>query len=175
MGLSHKNTLSRVSVLQPKALHFRYFILKVTCFCQVFGQTLMKTILVQYQFHHIFNQDLVKKMVLMIFQLTFVQDSQMLLIPQVQTIVTWFLDTTWCIWFMEIIETCANTGKGLLHQTLQLVVLIYAARMIRYFNFIDRHHMVKILCASQECFQWYIFLTFTCNIRKHFVTKSILQ
>ena len=73
-GLSQKNTLSRVSVLQPKAIRFHYFILKVTCFRQFFGQTLMTTILVRYQFHHIFNQDCKKKMVLLIFQLTFVQD-----------------------------------------------------------------------------------------------------
>ena len=31
---------------------------------------------------------------------------------------------------------------------------------------VDIHQMVKILCVSQEYFQWDIFLTFTCNMRK---------
>ena len=77
--------------------------------------------------------DHVNNMFLLIFQLTFVQDSQMLLLPQVLTIVTWFLDMTWCVQFMKIISTYANTGKGWLHQTLQPEVWIYAARMIRNF------------------------------------------
>ena len=37
MGPSQKRTLSRGSVLQPYALHFHYFILKVPCFLQFFG------------------------------------------------------------------------------------------------------------------------------------------
>ena len=40
---------------------------------------------------------------------------------------------------------------------------------------IDSRHMIKILCASQEYFQWYIFLTFTFNTRKHFGTKPIRE
>ena len=34
---------------------------------------------------------------------------------------------------LQIIATCANTVMGWLHQTLQLVVWIYAARMIQFF------------------------------------------
>ena len=117
-------------MLQPKTLHFRYFILKVQCFLQFFGQPHMTTILLQDQFHHLFYQYPVKKTVFLIFQLTFVQDSKMLLLPQFQTTVTHFLDMTWHVQFLKIIATFANTGKGWLNQTLQLVVWIYAARMI---------------------------------------------
>ena len=60
-GSSQKNTLSGVSVLQPKALHFRYFILKVPCFLQLFGRPQMTNIILQDQFHHLFYQDRVKK------------------------------------------------------------------------------------------------------------------
>ena len=35
--------------------------------------------------------------------------------------------------------------------------------------------MVKILCASQEYLQWDIFLIFTCNMRKSFGTKPVLE
>ena len=66
-------------------------------------------------------------------QLTFVQDSQMILLPQVQTIVTLFLDKTWCVQFLLIITICSDTGKGWLHKTLQPVVCIYAASMIQIF------------------------------------------
>ena len=38
MGTSQKNTFFRVSVLQPKALHSYYFILKVPFFLQFFGR-----------------------------------------------------------------------------------------------------------------------------------------
>ena len=38
MGPSQKNTLSSFSMLQSKALHFHYFILKVRCFFQFFGK-----------------------------------------------------------------------------------------------------------------------------------------
>ena len=91
------------------------------------------TILLQGNFHHHFYQVRVKKTVFLIFQLTFVQDSQILLLPQVQTIVTLFLDMTWCVQLLQIIETCANTGNEWLHQTLQPVVFINAARIIRIF------------------------------------------
>ena len=40
---------------------------------------------------------------------------------------------------------------------------------------IDSHQMVKKLCASQEYFQWDIFLTFNCNTRKHFGKKPIRE
>ena len=46
---SQKNTLSRVSVLQSKALHFHYFILKVPCFLHLFGIPWMTNILLQGQ------------------------------------------------------------------------------------------------------------------------------
>ena len=39
MDVSQKNTSSSFSVLQPKALHFRYLILKVPCFLQFFWLT----------------------------------------------------------------------------------------------------------------------------------------
>ena len=35
--------------------------------------------------------------------------------------------------------------------------------------------MVKNLCSSQEFFEWDVFLTFTCNMRKHFGTKPIRE
>ena len=44
-----------------------------------------------------------------------------------------------------------------------------------FLHSIDRHQTVKILCASQEYFQWDIFLTFTCNSRKHLGTKPIRE
>ena len=116
MGPSQKNTLYIVSVLQPKALHSHYFILNVPCFLQFFGWPWMTTILLQDQFHHLLYQVRVKKTVLMMFQLTFVQDSQMLLLPQVQTIVTLFLDMTLCVQLLQIIATCNNKVKEWLHQ-----------------------------------------------------------
>ena len=114
----------------PKALNSHYFILKVPWFLKCFGSPPMTTILLWDQFHHIFYQDCVKKTVLMIFQFMFVQDSKMLLIPKVQTIVKLFLDMTSCVQFLKIISTCDNTGKGWLHQKLQPEVWIYAARII---------------------------------------------
>ena len=44
-----------------------------------------------------------------------------------------------------------------------------------FLHSIDSRQMVKNLCSSQEFFQWDIFLTFTCNMRKHFGTKPIRQ
>ena len=44
-----------------------------------------------------------------------------------------------------------------------------------FLHSIDSRQMVKNLCASQEYFQWDIFLTFTCNMRKHFGTKPIRE
>ena len=35
-----------------------------------------------------------------------------------------------------------------------------------FLHSIDIHEMVKTLCAYQEYFQWDIFLTITCNMRK---------
>ena len=131
MGPIQKNTLSSVSLLQPKALHFNYFILKVPCFLQFLGRLRITTILLKGQFHKLFYQVHVKKMVLLIFQLTFVQDSQMILLPQVHTNVTLFLDMTWCAKLMQIFATWANTGNEWLHQRLHPVVYIYAARRIR--------------------------------------------
>ena len=104
MGPSQKNTLSRVSVLQPKALHFHYFILKVPCFLQFFGQPRITTIILWVQFHHLFYQVRLNKTVFLIFQLTFVQDSQMLLLSQLHTIVTWFLDMTWCVHLLQKLQ-----------------------------------------------------------------------
>ena len=121
---SQKNTLSIVSVLQPKALHFHYFILTEPCFLQFLGQMWMTTILLRDKFHHLFYQDLVNNKVLLIFRLKFVQDSQMLLLPKVQTIVAQFLDMTWCVQFLQIITPCANTGNLWLHQTLKPVVWV---------------------------------------------------
>ena len=43
------------------------------------------------------------------------------------------------------------------------------------FHSIDSSQMVENLYASKEYFQWYIFLTFTCNIRKCFSTKPIRE
>ena len=65
-GPSQKNNLSIVSLLQPKAIDFHYFILKVPCFLQFFGGTQMKTILLRYQLHHLFYEDIVNKTVFMI-------------------------------------------------------------------------------------------------------------
>ena len=44
-----------------------------------------------------------------------------------------------------------------------------------FLHLIDSHQMVKNLCASQEYFPWDVFLTFTCNMRKHFGTKPIRE
>ena len=118
MGPSQKNIFCSVSVLQPKALNFHYFILKVPSLLQFFGRLQMTTIILRGQLHHLFCQVRVKKKVLLIFQLTFVQDSKILLLPQVQTIVTVCLDMTWCVQLVQIIVTCANTGNGWLNQTL---------------------------------------------------------
>ena len=45
----------------------------------------------------------------------------------------------------------------------------------KFLHSIDSHQVVKNVCTSQEYFQWDIFLTFTCNIRKHFGTKPIRE
>ena len=74
-GSKSEKYFSSVYLIQPKSLHFHYFILKVPCLLQFFGRPRMKNILLLDQLHHFFCQDLVKKMVLMIFQLTFFQDS----------------------------------------------------------------------------------------------------
>ena len=165
-GPSQKNTLSRVFVLQPKAIVIHWFILKVPCLIPSFGWPQMTTIRLQDQSSHLFYQDYVKKMVLLILQLTFVQDSQVLLLPQVLTIVTWFLDMTLCVQFLKIISACANIGKWWLHQTLLPEVWIYAAGMIRTF------FIPSTLCVSQEYFQSDIFLTFTCNMRNTLCCKT---
>jgi hypothetical protein len=44
-----------------------------------------------------------------------------------------------------------------------------------FLHSIDSRQMVKNLCASQEYFQWDVFLTFTCNMKKHFGTKPIRE
>ena len=132
-GPSQKNTLSSVSMLQPKALHFHYLILKVTCFLHLFGLPWKAIFLLQDQFNYLFYQVCVKKMVLLIFQLTFIQDSQMIILPQVHTIVALFLDMNICVQLLQIIATCANTINERLHQTLKPVVWIYASRMIQIF------------------------------------------
>ena len=44
-----------------------------------------------------------------------------------------------------------------------------------FLHSIDSRQMVKNLCASQEFFPWDIFLTFTCNMRKHFGTRPIRE
>ena len=44
-----------------------------------------------------------------------------------------------------------------------------------FLHSIDSRQMVKILCSSQEYFQWDISLTFTCNMRKYFGTKPIRE
>ena len=133
MGPIQKNTFSRASVLQPKALHLHYFILKVLCLTQYFGQPWMKTIILWGQLHHLFYQVRVKKNVFLTLQFTLVQDPQMLLLPQVQTIVTRFLNMTRCVKFLQIIGTYANTEEGWLYQTLHPVVWTYAARIIWVF------------------------------------------
>ena len=132
-GPSQKNTLSRVSMIQPEALRSHYFILNVPCFLQFFGQPQIITILLWDQSHHLFYQDRVKRRFLLILKLTSVQDSRMLLLPKVQTIVTQFLDMNLFVQLLQTIATCTNTEKVLLHQTLQPVVWIYAARVIQIF------------------------------------------
>ena len=44
-----------------------------------------------------------------------------------------------------------------------------------FLHSIDSRQMVKNLCTSQEYFEWDVFLTFTCNMRKHFGTKPIRE
>ena len=87
-GPSQKNTFSRVSVLQTKALHFHWFILKVTYFLPSFGWQRMTTILFQDQPPNFFYKNHVNNIFLLIFQLTLIQDSQGILLPQVLTIAT---------------------------------------------------------------------------------------
>ena len=40
---------------------------------------------------------------------------------------------------------------------------------------VDSHQMGEILCASQEYFQWDIYLKFNCNTRKKIATKPIRE
>ena len=143
-GPSQKNTPSIVYMLQRKVLHFHYFILEVPCSLKFFGWRRITIIILRYQSHHLFYQDRVKKTLFLIFQLTFVQDSQMLLLLQVQTIVTQFWYMNWCVQFLKIITSCANTGNGWLHKTLHPVVWVYAARMVQNFS---------IPSAAIRCFQ----------------------
>ena len=103
-GPSYKNTLSRVSVLRPKSLCFHFFILKVPFLLPSFVWPLMTSIILRYQSPHLFYQYRVKNMGFIIFQLIFVQDSQILLLPQVQTIVTLFLDMTWCVQLLQTLR-----------------------------------------------------------------------
>ena len=44
-----------------------------------------------------------------------------------------------------------------------------------FIHSVDSRQMVKNVCASQEYFHWDIFLAFTCNMRKHSVTKPIRE
>ena len=62
-------------------------------------------------------------------------------------------------------------GEGMNSSNTAAVGLdLYSKDDSKFLHSINSRQMVKILCASQECFQWYIFLTFTCNMRKHFDT-----
>ena len=36
-----------------------------------------------------------------------------------------------------------------------------------FLHSIDSHHMVKILCAYKDYFQWDVLLIFTCNMKKN--------
>ena len=110
-GPSQNNNFSRGSMLQPKALNFHYFILKVPCFLHVFGWPWMPTIILRDKSHHLFYHDTLKKNIFLILQITFVWDSKMLLLPQVQTVVTKFWDMNWCVQLLQIFATCTNTGK----------------------------------------------------------------
>ena len=44
-----------------------------------------------------------------------------------------------------------------------------------FLHSIDSRQMVKNLCSSQEYYEWDVFLTFTCNMRKHFGTRPIRE
>ena len=66
-GSKSEKTLYSVSVLQQKALHFHYFILKLPCFLQLFCRPRMTTILFHGRLHHLFYHFYVKKTVLLIF------------------------------------------------------------------------------------------------------------
>ena len=44
-----------------------------------------------------------------------------------------------------------------------------------FLHSIDSREMVKNLCSSQEFFEWDVFLTFTCNVRKHFGAKPMQE
>ena len=70
-----------------KVTLFNLFILKVLCFLKSFGWPRMKNNLLRDQYPHPFYQDCVKK-TFFIFQITFVQDSQMIILTQVLNIVT---------------------------------------------------------------------------------------
>ena len=45
----------------------------------------------------------------------------------------------------------------------------------KFLHSVDSRHMVKNLCASQDYFQWGVFLAFTYNMRKHFGIKPIRE
>ena len=61
--------------------------------------------------------------------------------------------------------TSSNTSSGVLY-------LLYKNDS-NFLHSIDSRQTVKIFCASQEYFQWDIFLTFTCNMRNVFGRKPI--
>ena len=44
-----------------------------------------------------------------------------------------------------------------------------------FLHSVDSRQMVKKLCASQEDFQWDIFLIFTCDMREKIGTKPIRE
>lgn len=44
-----------------------------------------------------------------------------------------------------------------------------------FLHSVDSRQMVKNLCSSIEYFEWDVFLTFTCNMRKHFGTRPIRE
>ena len=158
-------------MLQPKAIHFHYFILKVPCFFQFFGWLQMTNIILQNQFHNLCYKDLVKKMNLLIFQITFLQESQMLLLPQVYAIVTWFLGMTWFVQLMQNIATCANTGigigKGWINQILQPKFWIYDARMIQnFFVLLKTVRWFKSNKHLKSIFKGLYSSKLTCNMRQ---------
>ena len=100
-------------------LNQRHFIsITLSWMCHVFfifGRPQRTTSILRNQLHHLFYQDNVKVTVFLIFQLTFIQDSQMLLFKQVQTTVTQFW--TW----LDVLSCCKSLQRAPTQQSYDFI------------------------------------------------------
>ena len=166
MGPSQKNTLSRVSVIQPKALHFHYFILKVPCFPSIFWSTandnyyiagsipspFLSGLCIEDGLSHIPNH--VCSRLINASSST----SSDYCYPIFGHDLMFSIAADHCDMHQHRKEiTLSNTADGGLDLRCKDDSI--------FFHSIDSRQMLKTLCASQEYFQWDILLTFTCNMR----------